>query len=115
DLSLVDAWQLVLHWVLDGGDVLARFDELAKGCIQSGSFPAAGRARNQNQPLRAPNDLAKCFQHLTAHAERQELEFQRTLLEHPKHDLFAVNRRKRGGAEIQLASANRDPEPAGLR
>src|SRR5436309_11219332 len=44
------------------------------------------------------------------HAECRQLEAQRALVEHAKHELFAVDRRKRGGAEIEPRSEEHTSE-----
>ena len=105
----------VLDRILDRRDVLATLHQLGERGVERGRLAAAGRTGDEDEPLGTADDLAKIVEERRPHAEGRQLEAQRRLVEHPQHQLLAVDRGKRRRAEVEPAGADGDSQPPVLR
>ena len=91
-LDLVDAPELVLDRVLHGHDIARHRVKLEEAGVERRRFAAAGRAGDQHHAVRQLERPLKSEPDVRRQAELLIVELDCRAVEHPKHDLFAVQR-----------------------
>src|SRR3546814_7577529 len=74
DLSLADARQIVLDWILDREDVGGTGIESPQSRVQRGGLAAAGRASKQENSMRPANQHIQAFQYICSHTQALKLQ-----------------------------------------
>ncbi|GBC76990.1 hypothetical protein HRbin08_00458 [bacterium HR08] len=120
DLDLRHAFQLILHRVLDGDDLLLPRSDLIDGRIERRRLARAGGSGDEDHPIRLADEMPEFSQRLgveSEHIQAQVAEFLAELLlvEDADDGIFAVNGRYDRDAEINGAPAHAHAEPAILR
>src|SRR5690606_37961705 len=74
-LDLVDAFQLVLNWILGGNDLVVFRLDLAQGTVQRRRFTRTGRPSDQYDTVRQANQLLKFLVDRLRHTHATQIEF----------------------------------------
>ena len=104
-LDLVDPHEVELDGILGGGDVLAGRVELRERGIECGRLARTRRAGDQYHPVRLMDALHEVVQLLLLESELGHVELQVRLVEEPKYDLLAEQRREYGDPIVHLLIA----------
>jgi len=70
------------------------------------SLHRAGRARDENDAVRAVNDVVDVLEDVVAHPDVLQVEHRRALVEQTQHDALAVRDRHRRDANVDVAAAS---------
>ena len=114
DGDLVDALQLVLDRIFDGDDLTVRRVDLVEGPVEGRRLAGSGRAGDEEDAVRLPDQPFEAGQHPRREAELLERQEHALAVEETHHDRLAVHRRDRGGADVHTAVVERDADPAVL-
>src|SRR5262249_13605621 len=114
DVDLVDAGKLILDRVLDGDDLLLVGVDLAQGRVEARRLAASRRPRHEQDPVRARDEAAEARQGNGRDAQFFETEERSALVQDTHHHALAVERRYGGDADIDLAAAHPQADPAVL-
>ncbi len=115
NLDLVDAAELVLDWVFDGHDILARIVNGVEGGIQSSGLTRTCRTSHENHSPGGADLGFKSGQHLGVHPEIRKIEHQIAAVENTDHNLFPKDGRASGDTKVDGATLDCDLEATVLR
>src|SRR5437899_295097 len=104
-VHLEDAWQFIFNRLLDCDDAPLHRIDRAQKAIQRSRFSAAGRAGEQNDSVRLGEQFANRPLLFLAQIETLEAEVLAAAAEQSQADRFAVHRRNRGNANVDLLIA----------
>ena len=111
--DLDDAVELVFDRVLDGDDAALLDVERAEECVERGALAAAGGAGDEHDAVRQREECADFFLVLGVEPEAGEVEA--LLAKEAKADIFAVNARDGGDADIDRLACDFEGDAAILR
>ena len=114
-LHLHDAFDVVLHRVFGGQELVADHVDLAQRRVERGGLAGTGRARHQQNAVRQVDDLAEFLQEFRIHAEGVEVKVHHAAVEHAEHHRFAVAGRQTRNAEVDRAAVELHFDTAVLR
>ena len=114
-LDLADSRKLVFDRVFRGDDLGLVVADLQKRTIERRRLARARRAGHQDDSVRQLDQLAEDRVLVRLHAELREAELHGPLVEQPHHDPFAVDHGDHRDADVDLAAADLQHNPAVLR
>jgi hypothetical protein len=115
DRGLAHQRHRVFHRVFEGHDVDALGVDVVEHRVKRGGLAAAGRAGDQDDPFRAGDHQFQPVEMLLGEAEILQRHDALLPVENAQHDVFAVDGRLAGDAEIDLATGDGEADAAILR
>ena len=115
DLGLADAVDEILDGILDGHDVAAVVVDALERRVQRGRLAGAGRAGDQDDPVRLVDQFVHGVLRGVFHAEGGQVQAARLLVEQAQDDAFAVPGGHRRHAHIDRAAGDAQRDSAVLR
>ena len=108
--DLVDSIEFILNRIFDGDDLLARVVQLIQARVQRGGLATSGWPGDQHHAVRLLNHAIHDFPHLVAHAQADQVERQRALIQNTHDHALTVDGGNGTHADINLAAfkAQRD-------
>ena len=115
DLDLVDAFEQHLDRILDGQDLDVGPAQPVDRRIEGGGLAAAGRPGQKDDPVRPVERPLKLVERGFRKAEPLEIERHFAAPEQSQDDALAMRDRRGRDSHVDVAAANREPQPAVLR
>src|SRR5208282_3852458 len=115
DLDLVDALELVFHWIFNRDDFADGVVDFVERGVKRRGFAAAGRAGDQDDSVRQPEHAAETVQFAPVHVEFGHAAQRGVLAEQTHHDRLAMQHRNHRNADVHFGVIETNLDAAVLR
>ena len=115
NFDLVNPREVVFDRVFGGDDFARRRVEFVERGVEGGRFPGTGRPGNENNAVRADDQLLEAFVVAFAKAELNEANANVVLVQNTHNDRLAVVRRNNRDAQVEFLFAERQLNTPVLR
>src|SRR6185312_13042150 len=114
-LNLADAVLLVFDGVFHRDDLGGFFLDLVEGGVKRGGFAGTGGPGDENDAVRAVDQLLECVVDIRKHADGFQVELHAALIEQTHDHAYAVDHRDDGDADVDFAALHLHLDAAVLR